>query len=236
MGVSPDDESRLYALREGLINFLAHSDWFSPMHPTIRVFTNRIEFQNPGGFIVPVEKVEQEAISLPRNPIIIKLFRAAKLAENAGYGIDKIKTWTSLTGQLISFKSEITHSTIVFSKISGLGQLNAPENDNGKSTVKRNLQTEVIGTSGQVGGQVGGQVSGQVRLDEQLLSLLKYLLGKELSLKEIKEFVEISSRRYVRENIVKRLLDYDIISMTQPDSPNSPTQKYYLTEKGKSLI
>ena len=136
IGVSPDDESRLYALREGLINFLAHSDWFSPMHPTIRVFTNRIEFQNPGGFIVSVEKVEQEAISLPRNPIIIKLFRAAKLAENAGYGIDKIKTWTSLTGQTISFKSEITHSTIVFSKISGLGQLNVPEKDNGKSTVK----------------------------------------------------------------------------------------------------
>jgi len=166
--------------------------------------------------------------SLPRNPIIIKLFRAAKLAENAGYGIDKIKTWTSLTGQLISFKSEITHSTIVFSKISGLGQLNAPENVTGKSTEKRNSQTEVKENS--------GQVSGQVRLDEQLLSLLKYLLGKELSLKEIKEFVDISSRRYVRENIVKRLLDYDIISMTQPDSPNSPTQKYYLTEKGKSLI
>ena len=89
MGISPEDDSQLYALREGLINFLAHSDWFSPMHPTIRVFTDRIEFQNPGGFIVPVSKVLQEAISLPRNPIIIKLFRFAKLSENAGYGIDK---------------------------------------------------------------------------------------------------------------------------------------------------
>ncbi len=117
-----------------------------------------------------------------------------------------------------------------------MGQLNNPENVTGKSTEKRNSQTEVKENSGQVSDQVSGQVSGQVRLDEQLRSLLKYLLGKELSLKEIKDFVEISSRRYVRENIVKRLLDYDIISMTQPDSPNSPTQKYYLTEKGKSLI
>ena len=66
-GVSPEDDSQLYALREGLINFLAHSDWFSPMHPTIRVFMDRIEFQNPGGFIVPVNRVLEEAISLPRN-------------------------------------------------------------------------------------------------------------------------------------------------------------------------
>lgn len=49
---------------------------------------------------------------MPRNPIIIKLFRAAKLAENAGYGIDKIKTWTEFTGRQINFKSEITHAKI----------------------------------------------------------------------------------------------------------------------------
>ena len=44
--------------------------------------------------------------------ILGKLFRAAKLAENAGYGIDKIKTWTELTGRQINFKSEITNATI----------------------------------------------------------------------------------------------------------------------------
>lgn len=42
-GVSPEDDSQLYALKEGLVNFLAHSDYFSPMHPTIRVYTDRIE-------------------------------------------------------------------------------------------------------------------------------------------------------------------------------------------------
>ncbi len=114
MGISPEDDSQLYALREGLINFLAHSDWFSPMHPTIRVFLDRIEFQNPGGFIVPVSKVLQEAISLPRNPIIIKLFRFAKLSENAGYGIDKMKSWTTLTGKNVGFRSDVTHATVTY--------------------------------------------------------------------------------------------------------------------------
>lgn len=130
MGISPEDDSQLYALREGLINFLAHSDWFSPMHPTIRVFTDRIEFQNPGGFIVPVNKVLQEAISLPRNPIIIKLFRFAKLSENAGYGIDKMKRWTTLTGKNVGFRSDVTHATVTyFKKFDIIDGVNEPIND-----------------------------------------------------------------------------------------------------------
>ena len=56
----------------------------------------------------------QEAISLPRNPLIIKMFRFAKLAENAGYGIDKMKSWTAFTGNNVGFKSDVTHATIVF--------------------------------------------------------------------------------------------------------------------------
>lgn len=109
-GVSPEDESQLYALKEGLVNFLAHSDYFSPMHPTIRVYTDRIELQNPGSFHIPIDRLLSETISQPRNPAIIKLFRAAKLGENAGYGIDKIRKWKSLTGMDVTFSSEIAYS------------------------------------------------------------------------------------------------------------------------------
>ena len=147
-GVSPEDDSQLYALREGLINFLAHSDWFSPMHPTIRVFMDRIEFQNPGGFIVPVNRVLEEAISLPRNPIIIKLFRFAKLSENAGYGIDKMKTWTALTGKNVGFRSDVTHATVTYFKKSPFVAayaseptnfyINDPVNDYVNDPIKRN--------------------------------------------------------------------------------------------------
>lgn len=53
-GFSPEDNSQLYCLREGLVNLLAHADYFSPMHSTIRVFNDRIEFQNPGRFAVRI--------------------------------------------------------------------------------------------------------------------------------------------------------------------------------------
>lgn len=73
-GFAPDDESQLYALREGLVNMCSHADYFSPMHPTVRVFDNRISFQNPGKIVVDMEHLRDRYQSAPRNPSLLKLF------------------------------------------------------------------------------------------------------------------------------------------------------------------
>lgn len=113
-GFSPEDNSQLYCLREGLVNLLAHADYFSPMHSTIRVFNNRIEFQNPGRFAVHISDKPGKVKSVPRNPNIIAFFRFARQGENAGYGIDKIMRWTNLTGLEVDFDSDITSSTVTY--------------------------------------------------------------------------------------------------------------------------
>ena len=117
-GFSPDDNSQLYALREGLINMLAHADYFTPMHSTIRIFTDRIEFQNPGRFPFNLKDLRSQNHSIPRNPILIKLFRYAKLSENAGYGIDKMLSWEKLTHKKVKFKSDFVLSTIIYYQVS----------------------------------------------------------------------------------------------------------------------
>lgn len=80
----------LMAVREALVNMLMHADYFSPACPRIRIFTNHIEYYNPGGLPKPLEDLKGKDLSMPRNPILAKLFRMVKLAENAGYGFDKI--------------------------------------------------------------------------------------------------------------------------------------------------
>lgn len=112
--VGTEDESQLYALREGLTNCCAHADYFSPMHPTIRVFTDRIELQNPGRFMFPLSELRTQIHSIPRNPNIIKFFRYAKLGENAGYGIDKMLVWEKLTKGKVEFASYLVSSTITY--------------------------------------------------------------------------------------------------------------------------
>ena len=112
-GIGIEDETQLFALREGLTNLCAHSDYFSPMHPTIRVFTDRIELQNPGRFMFPLSELRSQIHSMPRNPSIIKFFRYAKLGENAGYGIDKMLKWEQQRGK-VDFSSTLVSSTITY--------------------------------------------------------------------------------------------------------------------------
>lgn len=113
-GFSPEDNSQLYSLREGLINLLAHADYFGPMHSSVTIYNDKIEFQNPGQFPVALTGNVKKIKSIPRNPNIIMFFRYARLAENAGYGIGRIKKWESLTGEKVEIESDIATSTITY--------------------------------------------------------------------------------------------------------------------------
>jgi len=103
------------ALREALVNMLMHADYFSPMKSRVRIFTDRIEFMNPGCFPKPVDELIKSDISIPRNPIIAKLFRLVKLAENAGFGFDKmINGWKNYSSKAPVFQNETDYSVVTF--------------------------------------------------------------------------------------------------------------------------
>lgn len=72
------------------------------MKPRIRVFTNRVEFLNPGALPQPLDKIRTSNMSLPRHPVIAKLFRIVSLAENAGYTLEFLGTWEQINN--INFK------------------------------------------------------------------------------------------------------------------------------------
>ncbi len=97
-----------------LVNLLMHADYFSPMKPRIRVFTNRIEFENPGAFPRPVEELLKEDVSIPRNPVIAKLCRCAKFCENAGYGFDKMLVWEKETNREVHFENRLDKTKVTF--------------------------------------------------------------------------------------------------------------------------
>lgn len=114
-GFASEDYPQLDALREALVNMLMHSDYFSAACPRVRVFDDRIEFFNPGALPKPLKKLLEEDISLPRNPIIAKFFRVVKLAENAGYGFDKmIEGWKEYTGSEPEFDQGQDYTKAIF--------------------------------------------------------------------------------------------------------------------------
>lgn len=130
-GFGTENHPQLDALREALVNLLMHADYFSAARPRIRVFDNRIEFFNPGALPKPLKQIIEEDISMPRNPIIAKLFRVVKLAENAGYGFDKmIEGWKKYTGAKPEFEQgqDFTKATFYLNPIKkGTTQITTPK-------------------------------------------------------------------------------------------------------------
>jgi len=59
-------------------------------------------------------KLLKKDVSLPRNPVIAKLFRNVKLAENVGYGFNKMLKWEKETYTRIHFENSIDFSFVTF--------------------------------------------------------------------------------------------------------------------------
>ncbi len=60
-------------------------------------------------------------------------------------------------------------------------------------------------------------------------------INGELNRNELQKILKLTDREYFRKTYLVPALDLALIEMTQPNSPNSPTQKYRLTEKGANL-
>ena len=219
-GVGAEDESQLYALREGLTNCCAHADYFSPMHPTIRVFTDRIELQNPGRFMFPLSELRTQIHSIPRNPNLIKFFRYAKLGENAGYGIDKMLVWEKLTKGKVEFTSDLVCSTITywFGEQAG-GQASGQAGDQPKEQPKEQAR-----------------VQAGVQAKEQVQRLVNVIREDAYTVSDLLRLLHLTGRRNFVENYLKPAIEEGYVLRAYPDKPKHPNQRYYLSEKGLKLV
>ena len=85
-----ENQPQVGALREALVNLVMHTDYFSSAKPRVRVFLDRIEFFNPGSLPKDIEYILKEDFSMPRNPVIARIFRIIKLSETIGSGFHKM--------------------------------------------------------------------------------------------------------------------------------------------------
>ncbi|MEW6455370.1 MAG: ATP-binding protein [Acidobacteriota bacterium] len=83
------------AIREALVNAIAHRDYRSTSKVQVRIFDDRIEFWNPGKLPEgwTVEKLKEKHESRPFNPLIAKAFFWIKYIEEVGTGTNKIIDW-----------------------------------------------------------------------------------------------------------------------------------------------
>ncbi len=80
------------------------------------------------------------------------------------------------------------------------------------------------------------QAKGTEQVTEQVMRLLLILESKAIGSKEAMLALNLSHRPTFLYDYLHPALASELVEMTQPDSPNSPTQKYRLTGKGRAWI
>ena len=79
------------ALREALLNAIAHRNYFSNAHIQINIFADRVEIVNPGGVVSGMKYSDLGKRSMPRNFLLFGLLQRMDLIEKAGTGILRMK-------------------------------------------------------------------------------------------------------------------------------------------------
>ena len=80
------------ALKEAVLNAIAHRDYFSTANIQIYIFSDRVEIVNPGGLVPGMKLSDLGKKSMPRNPLLFGLMQRMELVEQAGTGIARIKS------------------------------------------------------------------------------------------------------------------------------------------------
>ena len=79
------------ALREAVINAIAHRDYFSPASIQVNIYKNRVQIINPGGLIGNLTVKDIYEKSIPRNPLLFGLMERMELVEKAGSGLVRME-------------------------------------------------------------------------------------------------------------------------------------------------
>lgn len=196
------------AIREGLINAFAHRDYAdSSGGIAVHVYPSRLEIWNSGGLpagITP-DSLKKGHLSVLRNPDVAHVLYLQGFMEKLGRG--SIMILKACKGR------NLPAPTWASDKEAGVTlTFYAP-----KATQQAALQ---------VTQQVALQVTQQVK---RLLEVLK----GELTRAELMGVLDLKDRVNFSRRYLEPALEAELIEMTQPDAPNSPTQRYRLTEAGR---
>ena len=94
-------EYSLEAIREIVINMVAHRDYHASADSTIKIFGDRIEFFNPGGLLQGIRMTDilsGKMASNPRNKQIASIFKEAGIIEKYGSGIKRVRQTMARAG------------------------------------------------------------------------------------------------------------------------------------------
>jgi ATP-dependent DNA helicase RecG len=205
------------ALREAVVNALAHRDYRSSACTQVHIFRDRVEIISPGGLPAGMTKKDMGRKSIPRNPLLFGIFFRMDVVEQLGSGIKRILELSREYGTPEPvIETDNNWVTITFPR----------------DPAKAGIPEE---SEGPVEGPVGGPVEGPVSLSVLKQKILLQCEKADSSKDELLKVMDMKASGYFKRSL-SELIKNVYLEYTIPEKPGSRLQKYRLTEKGESLI
>ena len=207
------------AIREALVNAIAHRDYRSSANVQMYLFSDRLEIVTPGGLPAGMREEDLGVRSVPRNRLLFGMFHRMGMVEQIGSGIRRIRQECleyGVSEPLIEVSDNWVTTT--FSRPAA-----APAGGAGTGMTKPPPQrTEVR----------EGTKSAPSRRQVEILRNCR----TSKSILEIMANAGRRDRTKFRRQVMQPLLDAGWLAMTIPDKPTSSRQKYRLTAAGRQLL
>lgn len=231
-GIMRQEETTAHiALREALVNTLVHCSYAEQGNIVIIREKDRITMRNPGRMLISVEDFYAGSQSVCRNPVLQKFFIQLGYGEKAGSGADTIvKGWEDNKWERPRIEEKVQPDTVTLTfELKDLKKIDVPS-----------LSQPVLSLSS-VCPQLSLALSSVCpRLEqasrEKAAMVLSSLVLESKSISALMEIVKEKNKNRFRQSVLSPLIDSELVEPTIQDKPNSPKQRYRLTEKGDKLM
>ena len=206
------------AVKEAIVNAVAHRDYTSNGSVQVMLFRNRLEVWNPGQlpYGLTVNKLTVPHKSLPANPLIADPLFWTGYVDKVGTGTEDIVNLCKDKGlKAPEYHQEEDFRVVIWRKM-------LEKEPRGGQVTKSSLSSH--------------QVVTKLSLSIPAIGELLQKMAEPMSAKEMRESCGLKDATYFKANVIDLLIEAGLVEMTQPDSPKSPTQKYRLTEAGRKVF
>ena len=208
------------ALRETVVNAVAHRDYRSTANVQIYIFKDRIEIVSPGGLPEGMEEADLGTKSVPRNPLLFSMLYRMDVVEQIGSGIRRIRQLCrehEAAEPVIDVSDHWVTTTFKRPVVEVGDQIGTKEAVRQyRPESKPELQPESKPES------MNRRVLIQLRKGPMAKSDLVRGLGQKAVSGQLNK-------------VIRALLSDGAIEYTIPEKPNSRLQQYRLTDKGRAL-
>ena len=208
------------AVKEAIVNAVAHRDYTSNGSVQVMLFRNRLEVWNPGQlpYGLTVSKLLEPHKSLPANPLIADPLFWTGYVDKVGTGTEDIVNLCKEKGlKEPEYHQEEDFRVVIWRRNPEKGLSEGPSEGLSKGLSRDQVSTKL--------NQKWEKIEPMIRLLENTSSAA-----------DLRSVMGMNNATKFKNNYLNPLIELGVVEMTQPESPNSPTQRYRLTEAGKGLL